>query len=83
MKVQPEVIELSDDDEEATEINLETTTKTKKSVKNISEGVLQLNFMRRSLNVRISEERKKTKKQPSDSKRVYPTVLGPADEAIP
>jgi hypothetical protein len=51
--------------------------------KNISDGVLQLNFMRPSLNARATEERKKNKKQTDDPIKVYPTVLGPNDEAVP
>jgi hypothetical protein len=51
-------------------------------MKKISGGVLQLNFMRRSLNQILLEEQK-DKKKVKEENPVYPTVLRADEEPIP
>ncbi|KAI6182970.1 hypothetical protein M3Y97_00437700 [Aphelenchoides bicaudatus] len=53
-------------------------------MKRLSENTLQLGFMRKSLNRRLNEERDKIKQTTSEAIiRVYPPVLGAAEEPLP
>lgn len=81
MKIELEEGELAESDEEEDVVTEKTNLQTN-GLKKLSGAVLQLGFMRRSLNRLTSIERKNQKKV-EDPCRVYPTVLSSNDDPVP